>query len=306
MVYEEFYRRQLEVWELARRNYCGLQGAENRVFQFDGFGVTVQFNPARIVSTGAKTDAKSVAERPCFLCRANRPAEQQAVDFGQFELLVNPFPIFPPHYVIAHKKHTPQRIEPYIGDMLAFARQMEGFALFYNGPRCGASAPDHHHFQACTARSLPIVGDYFRLRSNRTELLVKQADVEIHTVRNYLRTVVCIEAKSAGSGAAALKETIDILRKLQPTDDEPMMNMVAIWADSQYYIWVFPRKAFRPWQYSAEGEAQLLISPATVEMAGIVITPLAEHFNKVTANDIRDIYAQCSMTEAADAIRQIQ
>lgn len=305
MIHDGFHNRQLALWRLAAENYAGLQRAESRRFEFCGFGVTVQYNPARIVSTGAKTDAGSVAARPCFLCRANRPEEQLSVAMGQFELLVNPFPIFNPHYVIAHMKHIPQTVIPYIGDMLGFARQMPEFAIFYNGPRCGASAPDHMHFQACRAIQLPVVGDYFRLRHDRSVLLVRRAGTEVRTLNGYLRTVICIEAPAVGCGVAVMDDIIAALRSIQPEEDEPMMNIVAAYYDGCHYIWIFPRKAFRPWQYAAPGESGLLVSPAAVEMAGLVITPVAGHFKKVTAADIEDIYSQCSMTDAAEMIRQI-
>jgi len=144
---KSLFREQVANWELARANYAGLKTVKTKVFSFDDFEIKVQFNPARIVSSGAKMDAKTIAERPCFLCAENRPAEQQGVDAGNYTVLVNPFPIFPEHFTIPRKEHTDQQIKPYFSDMLELAEALDDYLVFYNGPKCGASAPDHIHFK---------------------------------------------------------------------------------------------------------------------------------------------------------------
>jgi len=164
---------QKKSWKLARDNYAGLKTVRTKSFSFGDFEVKVQFNPARIVSSGAKVDAKTIAERKCFLCADNRPAEQRAVEFGDYEILVNPFPIFPEHFTIPRKEHVDQQIKPYFADMLQLAEVLDDYLIFYNGPRCGASAPDHMHFQAGTKDFLPLVNDYKRLKATHTELLVE-------------------------------------------------------------------------------------------------------------------------------------
>lgn len=284
----------MPLWNLAERNYKALAEVKTRKFPFEGFDVTVQFNPARIVSSGAKTDAASVASRPCFLCKGNRPECQLSVPAGDFELLVNPFPIFSPHFTIAHTSHTPQRIVPYVDRLVDFSRRFGNLAIFYNGPRCGASAPDHMHFQACGPEGMPVVGDYFRLRKSQSQTLHNGRNFRIRTLRHYLRTVVGIEASSPHSAADAIRGFIADL-PLPPDANEPMLNMIMLERDSSFYAWIFPRQAFRPWQYSAAEPQRLLVSPATVEMAGIIITPIQEHFARISSADITDIYGQCSL-----------
>ena len=61
------FHEQVSNWELARVNYNGLKTVRTKTFTFDNVQLTVQFNPARIVSSGAKMDAKTIAERKCFL-----------------------------------------------------------------------------------------------------------------------------------------------------------------------------------------------------------------------------------------------
>lgn len=162
---------QKENWELARTNFAGLKTVRTKSFNFGDFEVKVQFNPARIVSSGAKVDAKTIAERKCFLCTENRPAEQTAVDAGDYLVLVNPFPIFPEHFTIPRKEHVDQQIKPYFADMLELAEALDDYLIFYNGPRCGASAPDHMHFQAGTKNFLPLVNDYKRLKD--TQIIIE-------------------------------------------------------------------------------------------------------------------------------------
>lgn len=301
MLLNDFFSTQLLSWPLAADNYHALGGVRLRRLDYCKYGILVQFNPARIVSSGAKTDAASIASRPCFLCASNRPAGQKSLPTGDFELLVNPFPIFKPHFTIAHRDHTPQLLLPYIDRWLAMSAMMTGMALFYNGARCGASAPDHAHFQACSAKSLPIVNDYFAMRCMHTTMLEHYGTVEIRTIDGYLRHVICIESDRAAEAAEAV---VRIMARLAATDTnqasalnsdcEPMLNAVSLYADRRHYVWLFPRKAFRPWQYSADEPQRLIISPATVEMAGLMITPVEDHFNRVNKADIEDIYHQCS------------
>ena len=288
----ELFREQVSNWELARVNYKGLQTVKTRTISFGDFDVLIQFNPARIVSTGAKMDAKDIAERPCFLCLENLPIEQKAVDAGDYVVLVNPFPIFPQHFTIPRKKHEDQQIKPYFQDMLELARTLDKYLLFYNGPECGASAPDHMHFQAGTKDFLPLVNDYKRLKETHVQLIIKEADYELYQMKNYLRLVYCIESTSI----SAAQDMFNLLysRFQKEKNNEPMMNIICNFENGKWYTFVLPRATFRPWQYTAKDDNQLLISPATVEMSGIFITPIESHFERITKKDIEDILKQVS------------
>jgi len=284
------FHEQVSNWELARVNYAGLKTVKTKSFSFGDFEVKVQFNPARIVSSGAKMDAKSIAERKCFLCAANLPAEQKGIDAGDYTILINPFPIFPEHFTIPQKKHVDQQIKPYFTDMLELAEALDDYLVFYNGPRCGASAPDHLHFQSGTKNFLPLISDYKRLKITHTELLDQGVNYQMFRLKNYLRTVYCIESDNIQS-AQNLFENLYIEWQAEKTD-EPMMNIVCSFEDGIWYTFILPRAAFRPWQYTAEGDQQLLISPATVEMSGIFITPIESHFERIIKEDVVSILEQ--------------
>ena len=303
----ELFDQQLSVWEMARNNFEGLKTVQIREFDFDGFAVKVQFNPARMVSSGAKVDAKTIAERKCFLCAANRPEVQRGIEWRDYDILINPFPIFTRHLTIPRREHVDQRIVPYISDMFDLARELTDFVVFYNGPKCGASAPDHMHFQAGNADFLPLVSDYFALKAKgQCTMLNSQFaidGVDVYTIDNYLRVVYCLEATDAEALKAAFMKLYNSWVKDE--DVEPMMNVVCLYrqstvdsqqtADGKWYLFVIPRGAFRPWQYTAEGDAQLLVSPATVEVSGLFITPVKEHFERITKEDVVDILTQCTI-----------
>ena len=292
---------QKENWELARTNFAGLKTVRTKSFNFGDFEVKVQFNPARIVSSGAKVDAKTIAERKCFLCTENRPAEQTAVDAGDYLVLVNPFPIFPEHFTIPRKEHVDQQIKPYFADMLVLAEALDDYLIFYNGPRCGASAPDHMHFQAGTKDFLPLVNDYKRLKDTHAQLLVESENFQLFNFTNYLRTVYCIESTDVESAKDAFEKLYTHFQQISlpalPKGEgaEPMLNIVCTFEDGKWFTFVLPRKTFRPWQYTAEGDQQLLVSPATVEMCGIFITPIEAHFEKITKEDVESILEQASL-----------
>lgn len=286
------FNEQVSNWELARNNFNGLKSVKTKTFSFGDFDVLAQFNPARITSSAAKTDANSIAERKCFLCAENRPAEQNHVDAGNYIVLVNPFPIFPEHFTIPHKKHIDQQIKPYFADMLELAEALDDYLIFYNGPKCGASAPDHLHFQAGTKNCLPLVNDFKKLKDTHAQVLVESATFQLLSFNNYLRTVYCIESITIESAKDAFEKLYSYFESEE--NSEPMMNIICTFENEKWLIFVLPRAGFRPWQYTADGDEHLLVSPATVEMCGIIITPIEENFNKITKEDIISIYEQCS------------
>lgn len=277
------FTNQLQNWELVHKNFNDLNSVCSKTVDFGAFQIVVQFNPARMVSSGAKIDPKTIAERPCFLCAENRPKEQQGVEFGDYTILVNPFPIFPQHFTIPRRAHVPQLIRPYFADMLTLAKALPELIIFYNGPQCGASAPDHMHFQAGTKSFLPIFKDYFRLKTPVSK-------TPYFTIPNYLRTVVALESKTVESAEHDFGELYQMLQS-HPSE-EPMMNIICFYEDDTFYTLVLPRANFRPWQYASQGDEQLLVSPATVEMSGVFITPVRAHFERITKDDIRDILTQ--------------
>jgi len=291
---KELFHEQVSNWKLALDNYAGLKTVRTKSFSFGDFEVEVQFNPARIVSSGAKVDAKTIAERACFLCAENRPAEQQSVDAGDYTVLVNPFPIFPEHFTIPRKEHTDQLIKPFFIDMLVLAEAMDDYLIFYNGPRCGASAPDHMHFQAGTKDFLPLVNDFKRLKTSHAQLLVESEAFQLFSFNDYLRMVYCIESITIESARDAFQKLYNHFQTEENV--EPMMNIVCTFEDEKWLTFILPRKAFRPWQYTAEGNQQLLVSPATVEMSGIFITPIESHFERITKADVVSILEQVSKT----------
>ncbi len=298
------FEQQLSVWEMARNNFEGLKTVQIREFDFDGFGVKVQFNPARMVSSGAKVDAKTIAQRKCFLCAANRPEVQRGIEWRDYDILINPFPIFPRHLTIPRREHVDQQLVPYISDMFDLARELPDFVVFYNGPKCGASAPDHMHFQAGNADFLPLVGDYFNLKGQGKCTMQCTIDgADIYTIDDYLRVVYCIESCDRDALRQAFMKLYNSWVKEEGV--EPMMNVVCLYKEStvngqwstegKWYLFVIPRGAFRPWQYTAEGDKQLLVSPATVEVSGLFITPVKEHFERITKEDVVDILTQCTI-----------
>lgn len=221
---------------------------------------------------------------------------------------MNPFPIFPQHFTIPRKQHVAQQIKPYFADMLGLAKELDNYVVFYNGPQSGASAPDHMHFQAGTKDYLPLISDYRRLKGTHGELLEEGVSYQLYLLKNYGRTVYCIESDTIIS-AQNMFENLYFkwqgntspfaLSKAEETINEPMMNIVCSFEDGIWYTYLFPRKAFRPWQYSAEQDKQLMVSPATVELSGIFITPIESHFERITKEDVESIFEQVSASQTS-------
>lgn len=289
---------QLATWETARANYAALAGVRVKELDVDGTPYKVQFNPARIVSSAARVDAKSISERKCFLCPGNLPPEQKGIPFGgHYRILVNPFPIFPRHLTIPDTEHVPQRIASRFPDMLDLARLLTDYTVFYNGPHCGASAPDHAHFQAGNRGFLPIEKTW---RTQVAGKVTGYGQAVLWQLDDAPRTTLVIESAEKED---AEKLFCLLYRSLpvKPGEEEPMMNVLARYETDRWTVFVFPRRKHRPDCYNAEGEANLLISPASVDLGGVFITPVEKDFRKITAEDVKRILEEVCLS--ADEFR---
>jgi hypothetical protein len=287
---------QLHNWELARVNYGLLTKVKTRDVDFGRFKVSVQFNPERIRSSAAKVDTKSIGERPCFLCGNNRPKEQTGLHFGNgLTILVNPYPIFTRHLTIPSDSHTDQRILGNFPAMLNLAKVLKEYVIFYNGPQCGASAPDHFHFQAGNRGFLPIEIDFSAGRLSR--FLSVRSGVEIWQWSDYLRGIVTLKGSDSEKLVGVFSQLFDRLTSIQPDKPEPMLNIIAYFDTTDWIIHIMPRKLHRPQQFFKEGFEQILLSPASVDIGGVIITPREEDFNKISSSDVADIFGQVCFTE---------
>ncbi len=295
-VIDKLFASQLDVWELAGKNFEALRDVKLKNIKMpDVEEVVLQFNPARIISSSAKVDSKSLAERPCFLCEKNRPKEQEGVVLAEdFLLLVNPFPILQKHFTIVNVAHTPQRILPYISQMLTISQQLgKEYTLFYNGAKCGASAPDHMHFQAGCSVQFPI---WKILEEKNLETLLEKEGVSVKAFESYVKGIV-IEGKDCGNVEKFMKQILAVFATLQPQEDEPMLNILAKYEDA-WQIILFPRAKHRPKQYFAEGDEQLLLSPASVDFGGLLAVPRKADFDRIDALLLTDIFNQLCLSKA--------
>lgn len=291
-ILREFVEAEMQMWPLANANYKGLERVRERSFPFDGFEIRIQFNPERMRSSVAEVDKKSIAARQCFLCAENRPAEQDEIAFGdKFQILVNPFPIFKTHFTISCNSHTDQRFIPNVRDLFELSKAMEGFTVFYNGPECGASAPDHLHFQAGESSFMPITTDFEKLKS-KAQILYSGEQAKVWAVGNYLRKMISVETNSLDEGLQIVGIYYSHFQAMQAEKMEPMMNALCTFSEGKWTMHLFPRKAHRPSHFYAEGVKQILISPGSVDFGGVFILPRLEDFDKITGDDIRDILDQ--------------
>ncbi len=289
----ELFAEQTQNWALAKKNISDLQLVEQKIFTFsENTKTVVQHNPARIVSSAAKVDTKSIAERPCFLCAKNRPAEQKAIDYnGKYDISVNPFPIMPYHTTIIGKTHTAQSILPYINDMFAIAKDMDDFVILYNGPQCGASAPDHLHFQGIEKGHLPLEAELVAQKKTAKQQTLANGQTVFH-LQNYLRSCVVMQ----GTDDTKLAESFRLLYnewKGVGTTTEPRMNIFCWHENGEWTFCIFPRQCHRPVEYFY-AENGFMTSPGAIDMAGVLILPRKEDFERIDAPTIAHIFKQMS------------
>ena len=299
LVYQLF-NSEIEHWQLAKEKYAELNKSVSKSFDFNGFSVDVVCNPARMRSTMANVqkhleklrklpEQTQILDEKCFLCADVRPKEQQSVDVNDFQILINPYPIFPKHFTIAHRQHTPQLLMPYFADFLYFAKNLPDLAVFFNGSNCGASAPNHAHFQAAEKHYFNVIKDYKNLSENHFEIIEKGEKFALKAFKNYLRNAFCIETECEKTVQKIFEKYFSNHIK------NNMLNTICVFENGKYMFFVFPRKKFRPTQFYEEDEnVRLAISPASVEMSGRFVTIFQEHFNRITKDDILDIYEQIS------------
>lgn len=292
----DLFTGQLSEWDLARENYRQLDNVKVRKIFFAEFEITVQFNPGRITSSAAKVDTRSIEARPCFLCEKNRPAEQRGIPFEQnYIILINPFPIFRRHLTIVSDTHSDQRIAGNFMTMLGLAQALPEYVIFYNGPQCGASAPDHLHFQAGNKGFLPIEKD-FENKSLCRKVAVDYG-AELWSWQKYGRGIMTLKGTDKETLASTFENFYIKFARTQPDRPEPMLNILASCSDNTWIIHVIPRKLHRPACYFAEGEDKILLSPASVDIGGVFITPREEDFIKITSTDISEIFLQTCLTD---------
>lgn len=288
--------QQQQTWPQLRDAGVGLHQVEYRRFTIKGGEVLAQFNPNRIVSTSAKVDAASIQARPCFLCADNLPAEERGLSFDtDFVLLCNPFPVLPKHLVIAARQHTPQAIAAAFGSLLDVTRALgPEFFTLYNGPKCGASAPDHLHFQAAEAALLPIWQELERGSATSWSSI---ADVEAFTLPGYRINLL----GAGGSDRAALliwfERALTTLAAVTENSEEPLLNLLATFKGGRWCVLLLPRQRHRPACYDAEGAAKLTISPAAIDLGGVLVVPQPEHFARLTAETLEQIYAEVTLRD---------
>jgi len=294
---DALFTEQLQEWELARLNYILLGSVRTRKIDFGSFEVSVQFNPERIRSSSAKVDSRSVGERPCFLCTKNRPPEQRGLSFeNRLVILVNPFPIFSRHMTIPSDDHIDQRIGNNLGTMLSLAQVMPSYTVFYNGPQCGASAPDHFHFQAGNKGFMPLESD-FQIGKHPT-LIFSEPGLEVWKWAEYRRGIITLKGRDREKLIRVFDHLFSGLAQIQPDRPEPMMNILAGYEQGEWIVHIIPRKQHRPAQFFMQGTDQLLISPAAVDLGGVIITPREEDYKRISRNDIEDIFRQVCFGES--------
>jgi hypothetical protein len=294
---------QRATWPLLAEGVAALAAIETRRVRVAESEVVIQHNPKRIRSTAAAVDKASVEKRPCFLCAANFPAEEQGIAYGEeLGLFCNPFPVLNRHLTIVHRRHIPQTIHGNFEILLRLAADLApDYFVLYNGPQCGASAPDHLHFQACSRELLPIAQEL------RAEIVADPAhcDVcetmprdqfELFTLEGCGRSVVVFRGSNLDEIARWFYRVIAEL----PVPDghiEPMMNIVCTYERDTFTVFLFSRAKHRPASFFAEGEAQLIVSPGAIDMAGVIVTPRQEDFARLDGPTVEAIFNEVSFSQ---------
>ena len=309
----KFVGDQLSRWPLACDNFRALKNVKVREVEIGGLTVKLQFNPARMISSAAKLSKEEIAKRRCFLCTENRPPEQILLKFDgrkgkKYHILVNPYPIFPDHLVIAKSRHVDQSILHRYVDMLDLAKKYSSYTFFYNGPKSGASAPDHHHFQAAPAGLIPLVEDVNRMIASG-ELSSPTATIQdagLYHYPKFANGVFVLRAETAKSAAKLFYRLLDCAETPEG-EKEPLFNLFSYWKDGEFRSVIVFRSRHRSHHYFSDGPDHLTMSPGCADMGGVFIVPVEAEYEKLTPELLNEMVEEITITkkEEADIINRL-
>ncbi|MEO6324168.1 MAG: DUF4922 domain-containing protein [Thermoanaerobaculia bacterium] len=288
---DALFESQARSWPLLAQGLEGLRASRTRGVRIGSHDVLIRLVPHRIKSTTAPVDSVSISRRPCFLCRANLPPEEEGIALDdEFTAYCNPFPILDRHLTIVHRDHRVQAIAGMVGKALEIAEALPGSFVIYNGPRCGASAPDHLHFQACSSELFPIGRDSRGLDgpaipgSARSVVLLRDGNIKSLTRR--IETLIGIVGAVTGSGAEPGSSTE------AGSIAEPLLNLALQHDKGLFSVFLFLRSKHRPHVYDT---GELTVSPAAIDLSGVLVVPLAADFERVAAGDVQSIFEEVSL-----------
>jgi hypothetical protein len=293
-------KSQKQSWPLLASGYLSLSSIKTKSIEFDGYIMTVQFNPGRHTSSSAKVDKKSVEERKCFLCINNLPDQQRGILTSEFIILANPFPIFPEHFTISSLEHKAQQIKDSFHTLLYFSKLLSRYyTVFYNGPLCGASAPDHLHFQACSKYAMPMDIEFDKIKLEFGELLLNKNGCKVFGINDGIRRIISFE----GNNDQSLIQIFNSFYTIYSSSDnssEPMMNIHSFYHEEKgWRILIMLRAKHRPDAFYSTGDDYLLFSPASADYGGLCITPREVDFEKFNKEIIMRIFNEVSMSPEA-------
>lgn len=286
---------QKKTWQTLREGYESFRNVREREVPCRGFSVRLQQNPGRIKSSIADVEEKNASERRCLLCLGHLPEDQRGILYGNdYLILCNPMPVFPYHFTISHVDHRRQAIMEHIDTFLQLMSDLgSGWMVLYNGPKCGASAPDHLHFQASRSGQMPIEKEI--LRKKRLHLITQAEAVSLYRVRNVGREVILLEGHNPMAVGEVFKGFLNALKKVLLVDEEPMVNLAGFHKRRKWYLVIFPRRKHRPDVFFEEGDSRVVVSPGVIDMGGLLITPVERDFYRLDGAAVEGIYKEVSL-----------
>ncbi|NWG02129.1 MAG: GNAT family N-acetyltransferase [Syntrophaceae bacterium] len=286
---------QKKTWQNLREGYELLKEVRERDLSCGKFNVRLQYNPGRIKSSTALVKKKNQKGPPCFLCLDHLPKDQKGISYRKdYLILCNPMPVFSTHFTISHLDHRLQAIAEHIDAFLQLMADFgSGWIVLYNGPKCGASAPNHLHFQAAPSGRMPIEKE---LREKKRLALTTEIEgVLIYQIRDLGREVIVLEGGDSKAVGCVFSDFLSALKKARAYHEEPMVNIAGLHEKRKWRLMIFPRQKHRPNAFFREGDARMVVSPGVIDMGGLLITPRKKDFKRMNQTIIKGIFKEVSL-----------
>jgi hypothetical protein len=291
----ELLSQQQKAWQDLREGFESLKDVRERDLSCQGFSVLLQHNPRRMKSSLAGVGEKNLLERPCFLCLDHLPEAQKGILYRRdYLILCNPMPVLSSQLTISHLDHHFQTILEHLDAFFQLMADFgSGWVILYNGPKCGASAPDHHHFHAARSGKMPLEKEI--RHENRLTLIKKVEGALLYRVKNIGREVVLLEGDDPMAVGRAFKIFLSALKRALLIDEEPMINIAGFYEEGRWRLFIFPRRKHRPDAFFREGDDRIVVSLGVIEMQGLLVTPMGKDFERLNSAAVESIYEEVSL-----------
>jgi hypothetical protein len=114
------------------------------------------------------------------------------------------------------------------------------------------------------------------------------------TVPGYVRNVFLLRGRDRSALVDRMERALELLAETAGKRAEPMVNLAVFHERGEWVAYLFPRSKHRPEVFHS---GKLTVSPASIDLCGIFVVPLAPDFEKITGAAIAAIFREITLPD---------